>query len=1081
MNVRLIEEKVPVGSEVSFFLRTGQEFRGELTEIGKAHVCLEGSSRDSVVMTDMICAWNVHSGETHTRPENAANREKRTPPPPSTPLPGDISSPGPEIPQQDAPTQSPSYIKDNIPDVEQEDPDKNSVVEKRRERPASAPAKKSRHLFKKVKGFFNFKKISLEDLKRKYTEPDVKKWLENYETARKTGDFHLLDSVVPSGFFIEAEALPISAFLEFYLENCKFLGVDASHVEKGVFSEEDLKKLETFIESDENPGLKNRAQYNLSAAKIMVELDVQDEVRRRHCLGNFAADMGDAYIEEEKIIDIARAFYSEAISIAPVWSGELRARLCRLVLMYWPDEKIRMEEEILEFEVCLKHALVNNKGKHPPNGVVEKLLQASAQNYKIDLFILPAIFLDPNLRKKVSFQCRAILETRGKKIKDFREFSELWSRARNRVRLNSHEIADEMTRLQALAPSLESTLDQNQMLDGLKQKLNQGLNQTRLRWIHGLLNKLHRYVHEEDYQDQERTEIGILNKIKDMVDEIEAYPSIISLELFRPYLLSIKAAVEKNFKDVQRDAESDHLVCCLATESYCVPEDGGEIECRMVVTNPAGKSPVNSICLRLDDSISDDISVVDACIRINEELAGGAGKTVTAPFKVLKKVEETRETSLYCRLCHTTRRNKKIETDNQKMTIRLHPAEKYKISRNPYALHSEGGAVTNKDMFFGRWALIEKLLSHIHDSKEHTNTIIYGQKRSGKSSILHHLKQQLVFPIVPVSFSMMEILSDFTIHTFLHIISQDIENEFENLEDDGKPPLSIEAPSADEFTLNPEVAFFGHLSRLMSAISKTPEYDGVKIILLIDEFSDIFIEMERGAIQSTFMKLWRGLLDKKYFSTVLIGQDFTPRFIEHFKNEFGVVKQERISYLDEENAKDLMISPIRIPGNGENRFQGAALERLYELTAGSAFYIQIFCDRLVHYLKRKKAVFITETDIEAVKDGLIKGHNSLTIDKFDNLINSGDEGEGVISDQDARDVLDCIALVTRTEENCPRFAIICNTTHATEEILEDLLKREVIKRKKEKGEYHYRIIVGLFKEWLLVNSVIKEEKNGKKQ
>lgn len=121
------------------------------------------------------------------------------------------------------------------------------------------------------------------------------------------------------------------------------------------------------------------------------------------------------------------------------------------------------------------------------------------------------------------------------------------------------------------------------------------------------------------------------------------------------------------------------------------------------------------------------------------------------------------------------------------------------------------------------------------------------------------------------------------------------------------------------------------------------------------------------------MKFWKSFVEgeRHHFSTVLIGQDITPRFIEQFKNEFGVIKQKRISYLKDEDTYKLIEEPILLSDKKESRYRSLAMNRIFDLTGGSPFYIQIFCDRLVNYMNRRKAMYITEADVENIKEELI--------------------------------------------------------------------------------------------------------------
>jgi hypothetical protein len=116
-------------------------------------------------------------------------------------------------------------------------------------------------------------------------------------------------------------------------------------------------------------------------------------------------------------------------------------------------------------------------------------------------------------------------------------------------------------------------------------------------------------------------------------------------------------------------------------------------------------------------------------------------------------------------------------------------------------------------------------------------------------------------------------------------------------------------------------------------------------------------------------------------------------------------------------------------------------------------------------MNRKRARLVTEADVEQVKDELVKGANALGLDKFDNLLNSGDTSKDAISDSDALKVLTAITLSSLTGP-CNRNNITCETTIPIDDILDDLVKRDVVER--ERGQY-YSIRVGLFKEWLVTH------------
>jgi hypothetical protein len=117
-------------------------------------------------------------------------------------------------------------------------------------------------------------------------------------------------------------------------------------------------------------------------------------------------------------------------------------------------------------------------------------------------------------------------------------------------------------------------------------------------------------------------------------------------------------------------------------------------------------------------------------------------------------------------------------------------------------------------------------------------------------------------------------------------------------------------------------------------------------------------------------------------------------------------------------------------------------------------------------MNRKKAIYVTDADIETVKETLIGGHNSLDDSVFDNLISAGDSSIDNISREDALSVLRDIAQGSRIQSHCDRSAINFQTSKPIDQILDNLVGREVIEKQ---GTSLYKIKVGLFKEWLLAH------------
>ena len=117
-------------------------------------------------------------------------------------------------------------------------------------------------------------------------------------------------------------------------------------------------------------------------------------------------------------------------------------------------------------------------------------------------------------------------------------------------------------------------------------------------------------------------------------------------------------------------------------------------------------------------------------------------------------------------------------------------------------------------------------------------------------------------------------------------------------------------------------------------------------------------------------------------------------------------------------------------------------------------------------MNRTRSLVVTEADIDKVKESLISGHDFLSKDEFDPLYSAGEGKVDTGIDPDAAFSV-CSAVAKKSEKCgwCPKTALT-NSPPALDQILSDLHDRNVLERKGES----YRIKVGLFREWLLVNT-----------
>lgn len=366
-------------------------------------------------------------------------------------------------------------------------------------------------------------------------------------------------------------------------------------------------------------------------------------------------------------------------------------------------------------------------------------------------------------------------------------------------------------------------------------------------------------------------------------------------------------------------------------------------------------------------------------------------------------------------------------------------------------------------MFYGRDDLLRRMSDLICSSPTLKSVVIYGQKRTGKSSVLFHLARSLTPPIVPVEFSLGQTASTISLPAFLYLIMQEVDTVLlrQWVEATDAPPPR---PGYEELCTLPELKFHDYMGQVHRFLSQRVPGGRPRLMLLIDEFSYLYNAISAGHLPTSFMKSWKAILEKRYFGCVLVGQQVMVPFMRQFQNEFQVSEQIPLSYLDPEGAKELIETPIRIPITLETRYRGPALPLLLELTAGSPYYIQIFCNRLVQYMNRKRKRVVSDADIERVKIELVSGNNRLDEGAFDNLMSVGDQEVDPLKRRDVEAALRAVAAATKRQRYYDLNSSASAAGGPATEILNELVDREVLERE---GSSRYRIRVGLFKEWLL--------------
>jgi len=883
----------------------------------------------------------------------------------------------------------------------------------------------------------------------------------------------------------------ISQFTKFFLDNCSFRNIPPERIQENEFGQKiykgtqrdvryDLEKLESFAKEARTRRPIERSDNYLAAAKIIEEDGEKSSQFYQYLCRSFAS-RGDAAVAQNKHLDVACELYCEALAVYDGYSKKeskgdeqdannaiIRFLFATLGQSYIPLDPNRMPNIDDSIETVFQN--------HPQP---EKVFDAIAYVILNSRFAANRIL--NRLFRKSDLQNLAIkyLKDKGVPISHYQDldnFVTLWNHLRQKKTDEIGRIKSELRLLHNVQLTTAFLEDAIERAKGVIHRFFFDLEQQRVRQLQQILENALVLCKQTRFEEKERLCSQIDRHCQDLLQGTEENPMRLSVEEIYPVIQTIQRTIKEWLEELyQSSVPQITLRLAEDMESY-TPDENQQIDVQVVVSNRMECSPAESLELIIEEDEA-LFTLKQTDIKLKGSLRGGDQQTLRILLWVSKQAINSETFSLPVYIKYNTRSKEMMDTPVENFSIRLYQYQEFEEIENPYAAYAEGGIVDEKEMFYGRGEFIANVANTLQKSSSNQSkwVLIYGQKRSGKSSILTHLKNKLqerndnlVLDVGNIGSLLDEHSSIPLLYQILWSILKELRYAVEDQEDYGLPPLNLVFPEEKDFYEHPSplMCFNNTFDAYKRKSTKLDEWLILRTVLLIDEFSYIYRWIVSGRISDSFMEKWKALLQDNCFSAVLVGQDVMPKFKSQFSNEFGTAQDERVSYLREEDARRLIDEPIRIGGReGESRYREKAIDLIFKLTAGSPFYIQIICNRLVEYMNRKRARLVTDSDVKQVKNELIRGVNGLSKDKFDNLINSGDTSKDAIKDEDALKVLTKIAKNGQTGP-CSRNSIVCETENPIDYILDDLVKRDVVE---SQSMQYYKIRVDLFKEWLIAN------------
>jgi hypothetical protein len=268
------------------------------------------------------------------------------------------------------------------------------------------------------------------------------------------------------------------------------------------------------------------------------------------------------------------------------------------------------------------------------------------------------------------------------------------------------------------------------------------------------------------------------------------------------------------------------------------------------------------------------------------------------------------------------------------------------IAPNPYIV---GNPVREATMFFGREAEFQLVINRFRDSRHGGLIVFFGERRSGKTSILFQIMDGRLGPdFLPVLIDMQSMAIENEQQFYAKIVTEIVEV----LKREG---VELNVPAADP-ARRPSLQFLEFIDSLVV------ELPGKRPILLIDEYELLEKKIDAGILTEDVLDILAALLQKHPFYMIFTGSDALEGRKRKYWRILGQSIAKRISFLDPQDAIQLITKPVE----GRLRYADGMIERLVRLGAGQPFYTQALCQTIVDHLNDHHTNVVTDEVVTSV-------------------------------------------------------------------------------------------------------------------
>ena len=278
---------------------------------------------------------------------------------------------------------------------------------------------------------------------------------------------------------------------------------------------------------------------------------------------------------------------------------------------------------------------------------------------------------------------------------------------------------------------------------------------------------------------------------------------------------------------------------------------------------------------------------------------------------------------------------------------------------NPYL---PGLPIQDKRMFYGRESDLKYLIDNFIRIEAQTVQVLYGQRRSGKTTLLNQLANtDLLAQHVAVKIDLQKMALNLNLNKFFFGISREISKAMLN------KGLATLVPQRSDFfgeLVDSQLSFELFLDDVIIALK------GRKLILLFDEFEELEDHVTQGHLTPEIFKYLRSLVQERHYIHFLLSGTHHIRDLTHsyWSVFFNIALHHRLpSKISAEGAKDLITKPTP-----NLEYEPLAVRKIGLLTADQPYLINLICHQLVAHCNRMQKNYVTLNDVNLVLKNVLE-------------------------------------------------------------------------------------------------------------